>query len=85
MDINSYTPILTAAFHGHTKALLVLQERGAKVDVLDKNEKSVLFIAAENNHLETLEVGCRGSCHLCMCMLIVNMQYEGNMISTISI
>ena len=66
LDIDSYTPLLSAAFHGHTEAFLLLQERGAKVDVLDKNEKSVLFIAAENNHLETLKVDCWNSGHFCM-------------------
>ena len=57
MDEDSYTPLLIAAAHGQTEAMKLLIDRGAPVDDLDKDGKSVVFVASEENHTEVLKVG----------------------------
>ena len=57
LDNDSYTPLLVAAAHGQTDAMKLLIERGAPIDDLDKDGKSVVFIASEENHQEVLKVG----------------------------
>ena len=49
-DGNSYTPLMTAAANGQVSAFRVLKERGARLDVLDRDGKSVAFLAAEGDH-----------------------------------
>lgn len=55
-DSNSYTPLLTAAANGQVNAFRVLRERGAQLDILDRDSKSVVFVAAEANHVPILNV-----------------------------
>lgn len=55
-DDDSYTPLLDAVSYGQQRATEVLLERGAAVDVIDRDGKTIVFIAAEENHVEILEV-----------------------------
>ena len=55
-DADSYTPLLTAVAYGKTRAMEVLLEQGATMDVIDRDGKSIVFIAAEENHEDILEV-----------------------------
>ena len=52
----SNTPILLAARAGHVEAFKVLLNRGSQIDDLNDRGKSVLHLAAENNHVEVLKV-----------------------------
>ena len=56
LDNDSYTPLLVATAHGQTDAMKLLIDRGAPIDDLDKDGKSVVFIASEENHKEVLKV-----------------------------
>lgn len=56
VDVDSYTPLMTAAAYGQTLAFKKLLERGARPDVIDKNGKSIVFLAAEYNHVAILKV-----------------------------
>ena len=55
-DINSYTALLTAVSYGQLKAMNKLLEQGASPDEVDREGKSIVFIAAENNRSEILKV-----------------------------
>ena len=55
-DNNSHTPLLTAAANGQVKAFRALLRKGASLDVLDRDGKSVVFVAAEANHVSILKV-----------------------------
>ena len=55
-DIHFYTPLLTAAEVGQPVAFKILLESGAKIKVKTKDRKSVLYLAAESNHKEIIEV-----------------------------
>ena len=55
-DIDNYTPLLTAAEFGQTAAFKLLLKHGASLDVQSKSRKSALFLAAESNHPEIIEV-----------------------------
>ena len=56
LDEDSHTPLLLAAVHGQTEALQKLLDRGAPIDDLNKDGKSVVFVASEENHTEVLKV-----------------------------
>ena len=55
-DIDSYTPLLTAVAYGQREAMESLLKKDCAVDVVDRNGKSILFIAAEENQYELLRV-----------------------------
>ena len=55
-DSNSYTPIMSAASNGQVDAFKALREKGARIDVLDRDGKSVAFLAAEGDHDSILMV-----------------------------
>ena len=67
LDEDSYTPLLIAAAHGQTDALTKLLDRGAPVDDLDKDGKSVVFVAAEENHTDVLQVRMVSSFQRVLC------------------
>ncbi len=72
-DERSVSPLLTAASHGKLEAFQALLERGAFVDVVDKNGKSAVYLPAEANHINILKVRigtCRLKC-VCVCMCVV--------------
>ncbi len=69
-DERSVSPLLTAASHGKLEAFQALLERGAFVDVVDKNGKSAVYLAAEANHINILKVRM-GTCRLkCVCVSV---------------
>ena len=55
-DEDSYTPLLTAVAYGQKAAMETLLRNKSAVDVVDRNGKSVVFIAAEENQSELLKV-----------------------------
>ena len=57
LDEDSFTPLLTAAAHGQTKAFQTLLGRGATIDVVDKDGRSAVFLAAKEEHIPILKVG----------------------------
>ena len=56
-DRDNFTPLLIAACYGHAKAVELLIESGADIMAEDKNERTALFLAAEEDRLEVLKVG----------------------------
>ena len=72
-DDDSYTPLLTAASLGEVEAFRALMEDPhVQLDAVDKKGKSAVFLAAEEGHVDILEV-TRTSPHLptCKCNLFV--------------
>ena len=56
LDEDSRMPHLVAAAHGQTDALIKLMKKGAPIDDLDKDGKSAVFVASEENHTDVLAV-----------------------------
>ena len=56
LDVDSYTPLLTAVAYGQKNAMEVLLENGAKWDVFDRDQRSIVFTAAEENYTSILRV-----------------------------
>ena len=56
VDTDCYTPLLTAVEYGQVQAFETLLELYAKPDTVDKDGKSVLFLAAESNCLKIIHV-----------------------------
>ncbi len=55
-DEDSYTPLLMAIAYGQKSAMETLLTNKCSVDVVDRNGKSIVFIAAEENQAELLKV-----------------------------
>lgn len=55
-DIDLYTPLLTAAEFGRTECFKLLLRHEACVDVQNVDGKNVVFLAAECNHPDIMEV-----------------------------
>ena len=58
-DTDSYTPLLTSAAYGQLQAMKVLINANAMTDDVDRNGKSLVFIAAEEDQVKILEVTFR--------------------------
>ena len=58
VDVHYYSPLLTAAENGQAEAFATLLKfRGPGIlDIVDKDGKSALFLAAESNYLKIIEV-----------------------------
>ena len=56
MPIFSYTPLLLAAVEGNSESVNILLENGADIYVQDKEDKTVLYWAAAQNHQNVLKV-----------------------------
>ena len=50
------TPLSRAAYHGHTRIVVALLDRGAKIDELNYEGSSPLIVACDNNKCETVEL-----------------------------
>jgi ankyrin repeat protein len=50
---------MIAAMEGHSEAVDLLIDKGAKVDICDKDDRSVLFHAASSNRIKVIEVKMR--------------------------
>ena len=60
MDINKWsvdgiTPIMVAAIEGHDLAVEQLLIKGARLDICDKDDRSVVFHAAKENQGQVLK------------------------------
>lgn len=55
-DKNNFTPLLSAACEGHTLVVTGLLKRGANQKAEDIHNKTAIFMAAEENCVETLKV-----------------------------
>ena len=56
LDADSYTPLLTAVSYGQKRAMEILLEHGANLDAIDRDQRSIVFIAAEENYDDILRV-----------------------------
>lgn len=63
LDADLYTPLLTAAVYGQERAFKCLMKAGAPIDVVDRNRKSCVFLAAEDNHVGILKVSKMSPCN----------------------
>lgn len=55
-DRDNFTPLLLAACYGHAKAVELLLNHDADIMAEDKNERTALFLAAEEDRVEVLKV-----------------------------
>lgn len=55
-DKDNYTPLLVAASEGHTGVVKLLLEKGANLKATDMRDKTAIFLAAEENRVDTLKV-----------------------------
>ena len=55
-DIDHYTPLLTAAEFGRIHCFRVLLRHDAAIDVQNKDRRNAVFLAAESNHQEIIDV-----------------------------
>ena len=55
VDKESYTPLMLAAYKGNIPAFKALLDRKANIDDIDENSKSVVHLAAEQDHAELLK------------------------------
>ena len=54
--MDSFTPLLTAVSYGCKEAMKELLDNKASVDAIDRDGKSMIFKAAEENRHEVLKV-----------------------------
>ena len=55
-DKDNFSPLLIAASNGHAATIKTLLQKGARLYDVDKNDKTALFWAAEEDNVEALEV-----------------------------
>jgi ankyrin repeat protein len=55
-DEENFTPLLLASVYGRAVTVDLLIQKGADVTAVDKNDKTAIFLAAEQNQLSALEV-----------------------------
>lgn len=55
-DRDNYTPLLMAAYSGHAESLDALLKKGADYEAVDKNDKTAVYLAAEEDKLDALKV-----------------------------
>jgi ankyrin repeat protein len=56
-DQDQYTPLLTAVSYGSLAIVRMLLKEGAKIDVMDDEEKNAVYLATEFDQKEVLKVG----------------------------
>ena len=56
LDKDNYTPLLIAASRGHTTVVELLLKRHAKLRVHNTQDRTAIFLAAEENSISTLRV-----------------------------
>ena len=56
VEVNGATPLSRAAYHGHTRIVVALLDRGAKIDEPNTLRSSPLIVACDNNKCETVEL-----------------------------
>lgn len=55
-DEENYTPLLLASVYGKAATVDLLIQKEADITAVDKNDKTAVFLAAEENQLSALEV-----------------------------
>ena len=55
-DKDNFTPLLIAACNGHADTIKTLLSHGADLFAVDKNDKTAIFWAAEEDNVEALQV-----------------------------
>ena len=55
-EFDNYTPLLLASVYGHPATVDLLIQKGADTAAIDKNDKTAIFLACEENQLSCLEV-----------------------------
>ena len=58
-DRDSLAPIAVAAYEGHTECVELLLSLGARLDILDRDDKTALFHAAEQAQPAVIDVSGR--------------------------
>ena len=56
-DKDNFSPLLIAACNGHADTIKALLDQGADLFAVDKNDKTAIFWAAEEDNVEALKVG----------------------------
>lgn len=65
---------MVACIEGHLEAVSLLSNHGARLDILDKDDKSILFHAAEKNRPEIITLILKN--HRGMELMFLNDQYD---------
>ena len=73
-DLDNYTPLMTAVAYGSEKITQALLDENAQINVYDAHEKSIIYIAVENDQEECLEV----------CIISINIYHEQENHNTIA-
>lgn len=55
-DRDNYTSLLMVAYSGYVEFLDVLLKKGVDYEVVDKNDKTVVYLAVEEDKLDVLKV-----------------------------
>lgn len=55
-DRDNYTSLLMVAYSGYVEFLGVLLKKGVDYEVVDKNDKTVVYLAVEEDKLDVLKV-----------------------------
>ena len=55
-DKDNFTPLLMAASWGHAAIIKTLLQRRADYNAVEKNDKTAIFLCAEDDNLEALQV-----------------------------
>ena len=55
-DKDGYTPLLIAATYGHADTIHILLRRGADYEAVEKNDKTAVYLACEEDNAEALSV-----------------------------
>jgi len=55
-DKDGYTALLIAATYGHADTIHILLRRGADYEAVEKNDKTAVYLACEEDNAEALSV-----------------------------
>ena len=55
-SINQITPVMMAGKEGHSETVKLLIDHGARLDILDRDDRSILFHASSMDNAEVVKV-----------------------------